>query len=508
MFQVIGYTPEVLGQLLSECSEAPSYVVNGKSHLWYLQKYFAETGARTIVVEREYVDRDYLEDYAAYYVRSFYPYKRYCSRLHFFRSEFDEDRFKAELLGCTEPLVSDTAYLGYVVVKPLPKTVVGRTCLRTYEETDERRFPVVRKYEISLFGLTLGINAIAYQEQDSTVAACASTAIWSAFQRSGALFHHTIPSPVEITRAATKHFPFANRHFPNKGLSPEQMAHAIRNVGLEPLLASYKSSAQLKSLVYSFLQAEIPVALGFMLCAIDNPPRGVGRHAACVLGYRIDAPAASPYPQEPNFYLRSSRITGFYVHDDQVGPYARMNFSSGYVRSAEVLTTSFGQMHGCSESHFAIPEIAIIPLNHKIRVGHDLVLDLIIRINAILHNIDSNVLQGEIGRIEWNLELGYSNVIKSEISAADELDTLLRIQLLSKSMPKYVWHAKASGRDRSISFLFDATDIDQGSLLVGIVPYSEDLIKLLQIALLPETIEDVDDFQLRKVLQEITDYLS
>ncbi|MFZ1692047.1 MAG: hypothetical protein WAT74_02525 [Flavobacteriales bacterium] len=496
-----------MSHLLSECSESPPYVVNGKSHLWYLQKYFAETGARTIVVESAYVDRDYLEDYAAYYVRSFYPYKRYCSRLHFFRSEFDESRFQSELLGCDNPLVKEEEYLGYIVVKPLPRTIIGRTCLRTYDETNERRFPVVRRYEISLFGLSLGINAIAYQEQDSTVAACASTAIWSAFQRSGALFHHTIPSPVEITRAATKHFPFANRHFPNKGLSPEQMAHAIRSVGLEPLLASYKSPAQLKSLVYSFLQAEIPVALGFMLYANDHPPRPVGRHAACVLGYRIDTPATSPYPGEPNFFLKSSRVSGFYVHDDQVGPYARMNFESGFGNGLAVLSTSFGQVSGEPESHLALPEVAIIPLNHKIRIGHDLVLDLIIRLNTIVHDIDSFVLQGEIGAIEWNLELGYSNVIKSEIAAAVELEAPVRVQLLTKSMPKYLWHAKASGKGRSISFLFDATDIDQGSLLVGIIPSSEDLIGLLQIALLPETIANIEDFQLRKVLQEITDYL-
>jgi hypothetical protein len=53
--------------------------VERKLHAEYFREYFAEIEARTIVVEQEYVDHDFLEDFAAYYARCFASYSRYCT---------------------------------------------------------------------------------------------------------------------------------------------------------------------------------------------------------------------------------------------------------------------------------------------------------------------------------------------------------------------------------------------------------------------------------------------
>ena len=49
-----------------------------------------DIGALCFIEETPYVDGDYLEDHASFYVSSFPPYDRYCRRLHFFDRDFSQ----------------------------------------------------------------------------------------------------------------------------------------------------------------------------------------------------------------------------------------------------------------------------------------------------------------------------------------------------------------------------------------------------------------------------------
>ena len=236
-YTVSSYSIGALKTLLAEKTGAESSVVDAKLHTVFFEEYFAALVTKTIVVEHDYVDRDYLEDFAAYYVRCFPVYKRFCTRLHFFTEAFNQEEFASVISGGAGRINADTlkkSYRGFVVLKPLPQTVIGRTCLASYSPNGVRAYPVLRDYDAHLFGLRLPIKSLAFQEQDSVVAACATSALWSAFQQTGKLFHHSIPSPVDITRIATDHSPTETRNLPNAGLTGSEMARAIRSVGLEP----------------------------------------------------------------------------------------------------------------------------------------------------------------------------------------------------------------------------------------------------------------------------------
>ena len=201
VLEVVPYSAAALKRLLSRKSAPP--VVGAKLHTRYLETYFERVGAATIIVESEYIDRDFLEDFAGYYVRCFPEYERKCARLHFFTKPFSKNDVLQALDG--SGLLAgrlQTAFLGFIVVKPLPQTIIGRTCLTTYPEEQGRSFPITRTYEANLCGLNLTVKSLAYQEQDRVAAACATSALWSVFHGTGKLFHHHIPSPVEITQAA------------------------------------------------------------------------------------------------------------------------------------------------------------------------------------------------------------------------------------------------------------------------------------------------------------------
>lgn len=197
-YKVEPYSIDGLCDLLSVHSKAGADVVRAKQHVGYFREYFDHIGCRSIVVELEYVDRDYLEDFAAYYVRCFEGYPRFCVRLHFFAGKFGAAKFKRVLLH-TRSTAELGLYLGFVVVRPLPETIIGRTCLATYEPENGRRYyPAIRTYDVNLFGISLQVSTLAFQEQDQVVAACATSALWSGFQATARLFQHPIYSPVTM----------------------------------------------------------------------------------------------------------------------------------------------------------------------------------------------------------------------------------------------------------------------------------------------------------------------
>ena len=177
--------------------------------------YLDSLRCRTIVHERHYIDRHFIDDFSLFYSRSLRDYPNSCQRLHFFSSEFDEEQWSGLVErangGEREEVERELAreYLGFMVIKPLPGSPIGRTVLRTFERDaprgGRREFTAIRGYTVSLAGLSLSVRGLAFQQQDQGVSACATTALWSALQRTAPLEHLCSPTPAEITEAASRY---------------------------------------------------------------------------------------------------------------------------------------------------------------------------------------------------------------------------------------------------------------------------------------------------------------
>lgn len=497
-YRVIPYGVEALTQCFVDNSNAPAAMVREKTHHRYFSEYFTVLNAKTILSEESYVDHDYLEDYAAYYVRCFEPYKRSTTRLHFFSLEFTEQQFRECLTNPSAELnqnVLQDNYIGFIVVKPLPKTVIGRTCLKVYpDDTGRREFPILREFTVNLFGLSLKIDSLAYQEQDTVVAACATSALWSCFQGTGKLFQHAIPSPVEITKAATRHVPEnlpANsaRPLPNSGLTATQMALAVRDVGLDPYLVGTPSSYVLNSTLYAYLRCRIPSILTFHLVdVVDGNDNVMGAHAVAVTGYSLGKPQPEPFGQS-GFLLRASRIDKIYAHDDQVGPFARMEHAQSSSRG--YLATSWSGQ-GSVE---ALPIFLLLPLYHKIRIPFETIHDAILVLDSVLEDARQHGYHDLI-RPEWDIYLTTVSEFKVDVlsSMRPELGALAE-EALTVALPRFLWRATAKcGEDHHLDLLFDATGIAQQKLLIyavevrptipaliaGLAPYVKDKLNHFQ----------------------------
>jgi hypothetical protein len=451
------YSIDELRSLLTRASMAawPADCVHDK----YFEDYFEAIGARSVLVEHDYIDHDFLDDFAAYYVRCFKDYPRKCSRLHFFKTLISVADVENALGRNDATAVNKLrrGYLGFVVVRPVPQRCIGRTCLVTYPRADGRHYTNLRDYDAHPFGLQFEVNSLAFQQQDQIVAECATAALWSAFQATGKLFGHRIPSPAEITHAATRRIPLETRTLPaSGGLSVEQMADAIRACDLEPLHVGATDARHLRAAVHGYAGAGIPViVIGDVVptAAPNDRKKILGRHAVTITGYHVPPAAGAAATGR----LRSDRIDKVYAHDDAVGPFARMAFIPK-ANHASVLTTSLAPNRAAIGTRLFKPLVVLVPLYHKIRIPFERVWNEIATLDHFIQGIGNSGVADALPTLEWDLHLTTVSEYKGELLKRRAVRGRRRV--LESAMPRFIWLARGVHPDGSgVDLLFDATGI-------------------------------------------------
>lgn len=427
-----------------------------------------------MILEEGYISKDYLHDYASYYALCFRNYPKDCRRVHFFKNEFNLDMFQKVIASNHADYIDFwNAYLGFIVIKPIPITTIGYTVLRTYEngvDFDSRNFWGLRQYSIHVFGHEVKINSLAFQEQDSVLSACATTAIWIMLNKAALDFHTILKSPSQITKDADKVSPDGGRLFPNRGLNLLQICNAIVNSGLvseikQPdihllddkgqCIASYISNTYLKKILNAYSPIGIPVIL------VIKVPNGNqhGMHAIVVSGYKQKAPNHIP-PQEQISFL-SENIEKIYAHDDQWGPFVRIGFDN-----ETNLITPWSDVDAKS-SPTKLAHI-VIPIYPKIRISYEDIEVIIRGLDTILTLFFADKI---IADLIWDIKIDFSENFKQQIIDSS-LDQDIKFEHISESLPKYLWIASCYIADKRIlDFAFDATDVSNGMIAQSIICY-------------------------------------
>ena len=456
--QVLPFSSENLAKgLENNVFSAAAVALHGS--VKYLASYLQDLQTRTIVVESDYTDGDYLDDFAAYYVKCFQDYQRRCKRLHFFACDFDESRFRELVRGslaAPEPETIRSSYLGFVVARPLPDAVIGRSVLKPYPSDGGRRnYPCTKEYKASLFGFDLSVRSLAFQEQDGVLAACATVALWSAFHKTADLFGTPIPTPVEITRVANQIY-LSSRPVPSHGLNVQQICNSIRHVGLEPEVVQIEGNTPAISLIYGHLRMGLPVLL-----VVEIPSAGL--HAITLAGYSLrDKEVHKTEVASPNLSLPlvGRRIDQFYGHDDNFGPFGRLHIRPEAKYNGKTYPVV---LEGCwidpkSKAPLPLYPVAIVvPVYHKIRITFLDALQWVTLLHRLLEALYVKAVPPV--NIRWDLHLTKSNdyktLIKSTGIAQDQLERLLLLH-----HPRFVWHASLFIDDRvALDLLIDATDM-------------------------------------------------
>ena len=308
--------------------------------LRYVADYAADLKCKTIAIESHYIDRDYMEDHSVFYSKTLFSYKNSCRRIHFF--SLPEDEVENALNAIVEAAIhegpdvyrrkckqlSDNAYLGFAVVKPLDGSPVGRTVLRCHSEVPDdpqkrsqfrRNFSCARTYRAHLYGVELSVRGLAFQQQDIGVSACATTAVWSALQKAGDHEEISAATPAQITTLAARYsLPFG-RSMPSEGLNVDQMCQAIQACGLAPNLFRVGEANVGRAFLYSALKSAFaPVLL------LESSGR---RHAVAVVGMKT-ALLHTRKELATNIDDSANDLIELYIHDDRFGPYLRAELAT------------------------------------------------------------------------------------------------------------------------------------------------------------------------------------
>jgi hypothetical protein len=253
---------------------------------------------------------------------------------------------------------------------------------------------------------------------------------------------------------------------------------------LEPEVLAVRNKAQLQSTAYAYLRAGIPCLLIARLFDVSDPGNPIpydndweSTHAVAVTGYSMGKAESEPYP-DTDTLLRSSRLDKLYAHDDQVGPFSRLEFDGPCLKvdlgGAQLLEVDFTMRSSWRDEDGKIgsvafaPDALIVPVYHKIRVEYDLILHRVLSIDEDLRHplgADAPSLIGPRD-LQWDVFLTSATDFKKEIRDAAELLANVKWTHLERPLPRFLWRASCYLLgNRVVDILYDATDIAQSTTL-------------------------------------------
>jgi len=417
---------------------------NAKYILRYIRS--KEIEAEFVVVEKNYIDRDFCVDYSKYYSSSHTKVSRTCRRIHFFKKPQSgnlEELFKSP--KGTEVL--QELYCGFTVIDGIYEVKgglrghIGRTVLPTYcghkegcEKRGGRSFFHAYVQKVSLFGHELKLTSLPFTTKDEDVGMCATAALWVAqfplVERHGGNRF----SQYEITDAASRIGlgMSGGRRFP-AGLFDEQMTGYLYEKGyeVESLKADETQKELVSEAIKTFVNAKVPVIASLSLYKAEyDEPDG---HAVIISGYSLDA---------------NGKLDGVYVHDDNVGPYARVKFENG--------VNDWKYKGGEYEEYRSIKlDALIVPLYPKIKLSYLPVLK-----EGKIYSKQLNNAPYEIMLIEGK---DYKKeVLRENYTLFNLEDGLDRTQAVKEMLlPRFIWVVRCTYKGYKLDFLLDSTSIER-----------------------------------------------
>lgn len=410
--------------------------------------------ARSVLVERNYVDRDYRAGVAAFFTRQFAHTSALCTRYHFFTSE--------EPWQVTPDSAPSGAYLGYMVLRPTGSFPLGRSVFAVGPETIPRASIPCRSVFVPHVDVhELPVAGVPYCEQDGTIMLCAETSIWTASRIMTKHYRHRLIMPAEIPTLATIGVTRQGRVIPSNGLTATQMAHALTSLGFEPIY--YQKDSHHPdgpegnrpwtplALCAPYIMSAIPVIFS------------VASHAVTACGATVVKDRSSVERQE----LQPVRnwIDTIVVQDDAIGPYRLMPTDDARYDKLNA-TSEYGQLLIDSSKKWwksldAVSDV-LVPLPNRVVLT---ARDVEVLVRECLHRegefFQSNVepllevigkslpaasalheaiLRSEDGGIVYSVRCRRAVELRRDTGeGSTQVNLVVRQHLQNTPLPRYVW---------------------------------------------------------------------
>lgn len=255
-----------------------------------------------LVIENDYTDFIWRDEYASFYAGLFRDYGSACRRIHFFDSTA---KTVVSMLEDGEA----TKYRGFSVLRPTIAGIVGRTVLESPgKEEVGICIPCHGNFRTHLLGRPLSVKGFPFIQQDTQVMRCAQACLLMSMLFLQHTSSEALSLPHEISQVATREFIQLGRPFPSVGLLPSEINHFLSRVGYGPLRYDNppRDEFGFDELAFvPYLQSGIPTLL-----LSDN-------HAVVAIGFNLGQERKST----GLIASISDFVTSIIVHDDGRSPY-------------------------------------------------------------------------------------------------------------------------------------------------------------------------------------------
>jgi hypothetical protein len=417
-----------------------------------LREYLGES-VRGILVEREYVDKDYRDTFYNYYSKKFADYPHKTIRLHFFASRLEPDD-----LWNLEGKQGD--YIGFVVVRPTRVTCVGRTLLNPKKVPGVRGEMPLARYRANVLGHRLAVRAFPAIRQDSDVTICAHAACWMIFRYFSRKYGYTEAYPYQITQMTgdVSH----GRLVPSLlGINIGQVCEIFARFGLYPEYFDRglcSGDEEFERLLYTYIESGLPVVAG------------LPRHAVTLFGHVSDYRAA---PSTRGFTYSSAYLQGLIGNDDNELPY----------QVFPVAATDTGcPGHLVNRKRMADVDSFVVPLHEKMFLSASRLFPLVEEL-VLRSPIGFSALNecASVDELVFRVFLTSSRSFKRSSRGRILPEAVARV-LLEEPMPKFVWVCELSTKAAypdGLAFgeaVFDATASDRDRFSFIVIHYPQCLI--------------------------------
>lgn len=284
-----------------------------------------------ILVEHDYIDKDYRSTFYNFYSKMGRPYRQDCVRLHFFDKEVSITESPLDLKGPDDWL--EEHYFGYIVLRPTITATLGRSVLSPRIRIGARGNAIQSHHKVHLLGHTLTFLGFPSMAQHADIAVCAHVSCWAILRHYSEQYaQHPELLLHDITRMAQPFDPGGLT--PSLGLNLYEAERILQAAGCYPLMIvrewdeedeEWVDDHEFFAQMLSYLDSGFPLFVTLQSEAMDNEG-----HAIVLAGYSWrDQSDESPVSSSHVWSL----VDSFLAVDDNMLPYISVSLGDGTRRS-------------------------------------------------------------------------------------------------------------------------------------------------------------------------------
>ena len=265
---------------------------------------------RGLLIELDYVDKDYRSTYYHFYAKKGRPYRSDCVRLHLFDEMVNFDEGRSDLV-CADKRPQDH-YFGYIVLRPTLTGTIGRSILSPDVRQGARGQTIHANHAVHLLGHKLSIAGFPSMAQHADISVCAHVSCWAVLRHYSERFpEHRQLLIHDITMLAHPFDPGGLT--PSLGLNVLQAERIFQAAGSYPLVV-HKVKGEEESFLaqlLAYLESGFP-----LFVAMEDKSIA---HAIVVVGHAWrDTTLPGPYPSSHALHQLDTLV----AVDDNLLPYS------------------------------------------------------------------------------------------------------------------------------------------------------------------------------------------